>query len=125
MEKAEEKAREEIKCDRENNNVGLMESEDGALPESEQEPAEGGIMMVDEVFNENNSQELNSLQFTQRKKKIFFGGLPYKCNKVIGDPLKKNSLINKLYQCMMVREKSWCDLETISGSQRYIGTSDK
>jgi hypothetical protein len=34
MEKAEEKAREEMKCDGENN-VGLMETEDGALPESE------------------------------------------------------------------------------------------
>jgi hypothetical protein len=43
-------------------------------------------MMVDEVFNENNSQELNGLQFNLRKKKIVFGGLPYKCNKVIGDP---------------------------------------
>ncbi len=49
-----------------------METEDGALPESEQEPAEGGIMMVDEVFYENNSQELNGLQFNLRKKKIVF-----------------------------------------------------
>jgi hypothetical protein len=49
MEKAEEKAREKMKCDGENNNVGLMETEDEALPKSEQEPAEGGIMMVDEV----------------------------------------------------------------------------
>jgi hypothetical protein len=66
MEKAEEKAREEMKCDT-HNNVGLMETEDGSLPESEQEPAEGGIMMVDEMFNENDSQELNGLQFNLMK----------------------------------------------------------
>jgi hypothetical protein len=48
-----------MKCDGENNHLGLMETEDGALLESEQEPAEGGIMMVDEVFSENNSQELS------------------------------------------------------------------
>jgi hypothetical protein len=63
MEKAEEKAREEMKCDGENNNVGLMENEDGALPGSEQDPAEDSVMMVDEVFNENDSQKLNGLQF--------------------------------------------------------------
>ena len=40
MEKAEEEAREEMKCDGEYNNVGLMETEDGALPESQQKPAE-------------------------------------------------------------------------------------
>jgi hypothetical protein len=70
MEKAEEEAREEMKCDGENNNVTMMETEDGALPESEQEPAEGSVMMVDEVFNENDSQKLNGLQFNLRKKKI-------------------------------------------------------
>ncbi len=105
MEKAEEEARDEMKCDGETNNVAMMETKDGALPESEQEPAEGSVMMVDEVFNEKDSQKLNSVQFNLRKKKIVFGGLPYKCNKVIGDPLKKNSLNTKLYQCMMVREK--------------------
>ncbi len=71
IEKAKEKAREEMKCDGENNNVDLMETEDGALPESEQEPAEGSVMMVDEVFNENNSQKLNGLQFNLRKKFFF------------------------------------------------------
>jgi hypothetical protein len=94
-----------MKRDGENNNVALMETEDGTLPESEQEPAEGSVMMVDEVFNENDSQKLNGLQFNLRKKKIVFGGLPHKCNKVIGNPLKKNSLITKLYQCMMVQKK--------------------
>jgi hypothetical protein len=53
MEKAEEEAREEMKCDGDNNFVALMETEDGALPKSEQEPAEGSVMMVDEVFNQN------------------------------------------------------------------------
>jgi hypothetical protein len=72
MEKAEKKAREEMKCDEENNNAGLMETEDGALSESEQEPAEGGIMMVNEVFNGNDSQELNGLHFNLRKKNCFW-----------------------------------------------------
>ena len=71
MEKAEEEAREEMKCDVENNNRAMMETKDGALPESEQEPAEGSVIMVDEVFNENNSQKLNGLQFNLRKKFFF------------------------------------------------------
>jgi hypothetical protein len=50
-----------MKCDRENSNVGLMETEDRALPESEQEPAEWSVMVADEVFIENDSQKLNGL----------------------------------------------------------------
>jgi hypothetical protein len=65
MEKAEEKAIEEMKCDGENNNVGLMETDDGALPKSEQEPAEGSVMIVDEVFNDNDSQEKRQLSAGQ------------------------------------------------------------
>ena len=55
-----------------------------------------------------------------KKKKIFFGGRPYKCNKVKGGPEKKGSIITKYYSCQMVlfnREgERWKPLQLPNGS---------
>jgi len=59
-------------------------------------------------------------QWNLKKKKIFFGGRPYKCNKVKGGPEKKGSIITKYYSCQMVlfnREgERWKPLQLPNGS---------
>jgi len=59
-------------------------------------------------------------QWNRNRKKILFGGRPYKCNKVIGDPAKKGSTITKYYWCQMVlfnREGArWKPLQLPKGS---------
>jgi len=59
-------------------------------------------------------------QWNLKKKKIFFGGRPYKCNKVKGDPEKKGSIITKYYSCQMVlfngEGERWKPLQLPKGS---------
>jgi hypothetical protein len=69
-----------------------------------------------------NSTEVDIIgdQWNLKKKKIFFGGRPYKCNKVKGDPEKKGSIITKYYSCQMVlfngEGERWKPLQLPKGS---------
>ena len=69
-----------------------------------------------------NSTEIDIIgdQWNLKKKKIFFGGRPYKCNKVKGDPEKKGSIITKYYSCQMVlfngEGERWKPLQLPKGS---------
>ena len=71
-------------------------------------------------FVENIQVDIIGDQWNLKKKKIFFGGRPYKCNKVRGGPEKKGSTITKYYSCQMVlfnREgERWKPLQLPKGS---------
>ena len=91
-------------------------------------PIEYQIEVVDYIMGDSEPMDDTSStpvdiigdQWNLKKKKIFFGGHPYKCNKVRGDPEKKGSTIIKYYSCQMVlfnREgERWKPLQLPKGS---------